>query len=161
MMRRIALVVIVAGAALLGVAGTSSGQGFQGGLRGSIKDTGGAVPGASVTLTNEATSLARSAVTNESGEYAFASVEPGSYRVKVTMQGYKTAERVGLRIGTQSFLVLDQTLEIGAISESVTVSVQTPLVETANASHGTVLDKVALETLPAPGRAARSICRRG
>jgi hypothetical protein len=154
MMRRIALVAIVVGVALLGVAGTTVGQGFQGGLRGSIKDAGGAVPGASVTLTNESTSLARSAVTNGEGEYAFASVEPGTYRVKVSMQGYKTAERAGLRIGTQSFLVLDQTLEVGAITESVTVSVQTPLVETANASHGTVLDKVALETLPAPGRAA-------
>ena len=90
MMRRIALVVIVAGVALLGVAATTLGQGFQGGLRGSIKDAGGAVPGASVTLTNEATSLARSAVTNESGEYAFASVEPGTYHVKVSMQGYKS-----------------------------------------------------------------------
>jgi hypothetical protein len=154
MMRRAALVVVMVGVAVGIWTRTSFAQGFQGGIRGSIIDNGGAVPGASVTLINEATSLTRSAVTNAQGEYAFASVEPGTYRVKVAMQGYKTAERVGIRIGTQSFLVLDQTLEVGTISESVTVSVQTPLVETANASHGTVLDRVALETLPAPGRAA-------
>jgi hypothetical protein len=74
--------------------------------------------------------------------------------VKVAVQGYKTVERVGVRIGTQTFLVLDHTLEVGTIAEAVTVSAQTPLVETANASHGTVLDRTALETLPSSGRAA-------
>ena len=63
-------------------------------------------------------------------------------------------ERAGVRVGTQSFLILDLTLEVGSIEESITVSGQTPLIETANASHGTVLDRAALETLPAPGRAA-------
>jgi hypothetical protein len=154
MIRRIALVIIVMGVGVGLSVRTSGAQGFQGGLRGSIKDSGGAVPGASVTLTNAATNVTRTAVTNGSGEYAFASVEPGTYTVKVVMSGYKTAERPGVRIGTQSFLVLDQTLEVGTLEESVTVSGQSPLIESANASHGTVLDRVALETLPAPGRAA-------
>src|SRR5213593_1613884 len=129
-------------------------QGFQGGLRGSIKDSGGVVPDVEVTLTNEQTNIKRSTVTNERGEYGFANVDPGTYNVKGVLQGYKTIDRGGIRIGTQQFLTLDLTLEVGAITESVTVTGQSPLIETANASQGTVLDSAALQTLPSPGRNA-------
>src|SRR5262245_432258 len=135
-------------------AGSVFGQGFQGGLRGAIKDSGGVVPGVEVTLTNEQTSIKRSVVTNERGEYAFANVDPGTYAVKAALQGYKTIDRSGIRIGTQSFLVLDLTLEVGALEESITVTGAAPLIETSNASTGTVLDSEALQTLPAAGRAA-------
>src|SRR5215470_2115207 len=82
------------------------GQGFQGGLRGSIKDAGGVIPGVEVTLTNEQTNIKRSVVTNERGEYSFANVDPGTYAVKAALQGYKTVDRGGIRIGTQQFLTL-------------------------------------------------------
>src|SRR5262245_19979276 len=134
--------------------GTLFGQGFQGGLRGSIKDAGGVVPGVEVTLTNEQTNTSRTTITNDRGEYAFANVDPGSYAVKATLTGYKTIDRRGIPIGTQQFLTLDLTMEVGAIQESVTVTGQSPLIETSNASTGTVLDSQALQTLPSPGRAA-------
>jgi len=133
---------------------TAFGQGFQGGLRGSVKDSGGVIPGVEVVLTNEQTNIKRSVVTNERGEYVFANVDPGNYNVKAILQGYKTADRGGIRIGTQQFLTLDLTLEVGAITENVTVTGEAPLIETANASQGTVLDSESLQTLPAPGRAA-------
>ena len=136
------------------VAGSVYGQGFQGGLRGSIKDPGGVLPGVEVTLTNEGTNISRSVVTNERGEYVFAAVEPGTYKVKVVLQGYKTIEQAGLRIGTQQFLTLDLTMEVGRIEENVTVTGAAPLIETSNASQGTVLDSAALQTLPSSGRAA-------
>src|SRR2546430_2282574 len=136
------------------LAGAAFGQGFQGGLRGAIKDTGGVVPGVEVTLTNEQTSIKRSVVTNERGEYAFANIDPGTYSLKATIQGYKTIDRTGIRIATQSFLLLDLLLEVGAIEENVTVTGQSPLIEPSNASTGTVLDTQALQTLPAAGRAA-------
>src|SRR6478672_3066036 len=135
-------------------AGSVFGQGFQGGLRGSIKDAGGVIPGVEVTLTNEQTNIKRSVVTNERGEFVFSNIDPGTYGVKATLQGYKTIDRGGIRIGTQQFLTLDLTMEVGAITENVTVTGQAPLIETANASQGTVLDSAALATLPAPGRAA-------
>src|SRR5882762_11491301 len=91
----------------IAVSGTLFGQGFQGGLRGSIKDAGGVIPGVEVTLTNEQTNIKRSVVTNERGEYVFANVDPGNYAVKATLQGYKTVDRAGIRIGTQQFLTLD------------------------------------------------------
>ena len=135
-------------------AGTVFGQGFQGGLRGSLKDAGGVVPGVEVTLTNEQTNVKRSTVTNERGEFVFANVDPGNYNVKAALQGYKTVDRGGIRIATQQFLTLDLVMEVGAITESVTVTGQAPLIETGNASQGTVLDSAALQTLPAPGRNA-------
>src|SRR5262249_406194 len=65
-----------------------------------------------------------------------------------------TIEQGDIRIGTQQFLVLDETMEVGRIEENVTVTGQAPLIETANASQGTVLDTQALQTLAAPGRNA-------
>ena len=65
----------------------AAGQGFQGGLRGSLKDTGGVVPGVEVTLINEQTNIKRSTVTNERGKYVFANVDPGNYAVKAVSTG--------------------------------------------------------------------------
>src|SRR5437868_9699888 len=146
---------LVFGALLVvSTAGTVFGQGFQGGIRGSIKDAGGVIPGVEVTLTNEQTNIKRSVVTNERGEYVFSNVDPGNYAVKAVLQGYKTIDRGGIRIGTQQFLTLDLTMEVGAITENVTVTGEAPLIDTSNASTGTVLDTQALQTLPAPGRNA-------
>src|SRR4051812_7533052 len=139
---------------VVAAAGSVFGQGFQGGLRGSVKDAGGVIPGVEVTLTNEQTNIKRSSVTNERGEFVFANVDPGNYGVRATLQGYKTVDRGAIRIGTQQFLTLDLTLEVGAITENVTVTGAAPLIETANASTGTVLDLAALQTLPSSGRAA-------
>src|SRR5437867_5739702 len=130
------------------------GQGFQGGLRGSIKDSGGVIPGVEVTLTNERTNIARNTVTNERGEYVFTNIDPGSYFLKATLAGYKTIERREIPVGTQQFLTMDLAMEVGAIEENITVTGQSPIVETSNASQGTVLDSQALQALPSPGRAA-------
>src|SRR5438094_2279528 len=140
---------------LAAIAVYSFGQGFQGGLRGAVRDTGGAlVPGVEVMLTNEATSLSRTTVTNESGEYSFAALDPGSYRLHASLAGFKAFDQTGIRIGTQQFVTLDLKLEVGAVAETISVSAEVPLVETSNASTGTVLDTLSLQTLPAPGRNA-------
>ncbi len=130
------------------------GQGFQGGLRGTVKDSGGVIPGVEVTLTNESTSIARSTVSNDRGEYVFTNVDPGTYKLRAVLQGYKTVEQPQIRIGTQQFLTLDVTLEVGQLQENITVTASAPVIETSNASTGTVLDSAALQTLPSPGRNA-------
>src|SRR6059036_384545 len=134
--------------------GTLFGQGFQGGIRGSIKDAGGVVPGVEVALTNERTNISRTTVTNERGEYVFTNIDPGSYMLKAALTGYKSIERKEIPIGTQQFLTMDLSMEVGAIEENITVTGQSPIIETSNASQGTVLDSQALQTLPSPGRAA-------
>jgi hypothetical protein len=136
-----------------GVAGAGA-QTFTGGVRGEVRDPNGVLPGASVTLTNEQTNISREVAANEVGQYSFTAVPPGTYTLKVSMQGYKTHESRGLRIGTQQFITLDVALELGAIQESITVTGQSPLIETSTASTGSVLDRKVLESLPAPGRAA-------
>ena len=67
-------------------AGAVFGQGFQGGLRGSVKDSGGVIPGVEVTLVNEQTNINRSTVTNERGEYAFRLV---SYKGENALESYE------------------------------------------------------------------------
>ena len=127
-------------------------QTYQGALRGAVRDPQGVIPGAEVTLINEDTNAERIAMTNEVGEYAFASVLPGTYTVRVALPGFKTEERKGFRIGTQQSAVLDFTLEVGAISEQITVTGEAPLVERASATQAASLDKEALQNLPIFGR---------
>jgi trimeric autotransporter adhesin len=152
-MRRVLQVVSALTAVLL-VASTAdlSAQSFQGGLRGAVRDAQGVIPGVTVTLTNEATGVARDTVTNESGEYSFPAVDPGTYSVKAGVAGFKTFERRGIRIATQTFVTLDIALEVGALEETITVTADAPLIETSNASHADVLDAKTLESLPSVGR---------
>ena len=81
---------------VVATAGSVFGQGFQGGLRGSIKDAGGVIPGVEVTLTNEQTNIKRSTVTNERGEYNFANVDPGKNNCARTIEagnGSRSSEK--------------------------------------------------------------------
>ena len=147
-MRSIVVGVIVALACVIGL----NAQTYQGALRGAVKDAQGVIPGAEVTLINEDTNAVRAAVSNEVGEYAFGSVLPGTYTVRVSLPGFKTEERKGFRVGTQQSLVLDFSLEVGAISEQITVTGEAPLVERATATQAASLDKEALQSLPIFGR---------
>jgi trimeric autotransporter adhesin len=139
---------VIAAAASVGA------QQFTGGVRGAVRDANGVIPGVAVTLTNEATNISRETVTNDVGQYNFPAVPPGTYTLKSQITGYKTYESKGLNVGTQQFVTLDITLDVGALEESITVTGQTPLIDTSTASTGGVLDRQALESLPAPGRNA-------
>ncbi len=151
---RTAATLVMCGLLLLAGAFDASGQSFQGGIRGAVRDANGVIPGAEVTLTNQDTNVARTTVSNDVGEYNFPNVAPGTYTVKAALTGFKTFERAGVRIGTQQFITLDLPLEVGNIQESITVTGDAPLIETSNASTGGTLDQEALESLPAPGRNA-------
>ena len=129
-------------------------QTFTGGLRGAVKDTNGIVPGVAVQLVNEATNQTREAVTNASGEYNFAAVQPGTYTVKAALTGFRTYENKAVRIGAQQFITLDIVLDVGQLQETVTVIGESPLVETSNASTGAIINSKQLETLPTAGRSA-------
>jgi hypothetical protein len=153
-MRRNAASVAIGAVLLLAGAFEAGGQTFTGSVRGEVKDANGILPGATVTLVNEETNVARDTTTNEVGQYGFPAVTPGTYTIKVALTGYKTHERKGLIVGTQQALAQDITLELGTIQESITVTGESPLIETSTASTGAVLDSKALELLPAPGRAA-------
>jgi trimeric autotransporter adhesin len=138
-------------AAVFGVAANA--QSFQGALRGALHDSSAnAMAGVTLTLTNEETNLSRSTTTNEAGEYAFEKVDPGRYRITASSVGFKKLERPGLVVETQQQLTLDLTMEIGAVTETVVVSDEVPLIETSNASVGQVINKQLLSDLPNSGR---------
>jgi trimeric autotransporter adhesin len=153
-MRAMRLMLLASGLVLVFAHVHLSAQGFQGGVRGLVKDGGGVVPGAEVILLNDSTNVSRSTTSNEAGEYNFPNLAPGTYTLKVSLQGYKGYALPEVRVGTQQFLALDVTLEVGQLAETVTVRGDTPIIETSTASTGTVIDAQALQTLPSPGRAA-------
>lgn len=136
----------------LGMAGPAVAQSFQGGMRGAVRDAQGVIPGVTVTLTSDATGVSRDTVSNERGEYSFPALDPATYSIRAGVQGFKTFERRGIRIGAQQQITLDITLEVGTVAETITVTADAPLIETSNASHAEVLDSKTLEALPSVGR---------
>jgi hypothetical protein len=132
---------------------TSWAQSTQGGVRGAVSDASGAmIAGVKVTLTNDATGEPRSALTNSDGGYAFNDVVPATYTLTAESPSFKKFARKNVIVGTQEFLTVDVKLEVGAVTESVLVTDQVPLVETTNASQGQVLDNQKLVDLPNLGR---------
>ena len=110
------------------------------------------IPGVTLTLVNEQNGVSRETTTNGVGEYAFPAVEPASYTVRASLSGYRTFERKGVPVSVQQFVGLDITLEIGALEETITVTGESPLIDTTNASTGDVLDTKSLESIPTAGR---------
>ena len=129
-------------------------QTFTGGVRGVVTDSGGIVPGVTVTLLNEDNGATRDAVSNERGQYDFSAVNPGTYTVSAELTGFKKFENKGIRVGTQQFVTLDIKLDVGQLQETITVTGDAPLIDTSNASTGSVIDSRQLEALPSGGRSA-------
>ncbi|HEX8292681.1 MAG TPA: TonB-dependent receptor [Pyrinomonadaceae bacterium] len=121
-------------------------------VTGLVTDTTGAVvPNASVTLRNKATNVETTASTDSSGYYTFASVPVGAYAVTVERQGFKRVvlEEVRLEVGQKARV--DAALEVGAVTETVTVT-STTLLTTQEATTGGVIENRMVEQLPLSGR---------
>src|SRR5580693_6189868 len=128
-------------------------QSYLGGVRGLVQDPGKAtIATAKVTLTNQGTNVARSELSNASGEFSFSQVDPGTYMLTAEAPGFKKVEQKGIVVGTQEFLTIDLKMEVGAVSESVQVTEEIPPLESSNASQGQVLDNQKLSDLPNLGR---------
>lgn len=132
---------------------TLHGQSYYAELRGIIRDPAGAVvPGAKVSLVDEATNLTQTATSKSDGEYVFTEVVPATYRIVIEAAGFKKLEREHVIIVTQSKVNLDLALEIGAVTQTVQVTAAVPLIETGNASMGQVLNTQQVADLPDFGR---------
>jgi hypothetical protein len=122
-------------------------------ITGRVVDSKEAVlPGATVTVTNEATGLSQTQTTTDSGVYAFASLPVGNYTVTVEQAGFKKFQKThnSLEVGTP--LTVDAALEVGQVSEVVTVQGGAEQLQTANATIGNVVEQKAIEALPLNGR---------
>lgn len=152
-MRNLRLSLSLSLIALLMCNSTSWAQSAYGNLRGSVVDQGGAsISGAKVTLLEESTGVTRSAVSSAAGEYVFANITPNTYTVIVEQSGFKKSERKGIVVATQAFVTTDVKLEVGDVSQSIMVNEESPLLETATASQGQVVDRQKLIDLPNLGR---------
>jgi trimeric autotransporter adhesin len=129
------------------------GQAFQGSLRGRVTDPKDAVvPLAKVTLIEEATSVASSTVTNDKGEYSFPILNPSTYTLDVEAPGFKKLEQKGIVIVTQTANTQDAKLDIGQVTETINVTAEAELLDTSEASTGSVIDRQKMEDLPNLGR---------
>ncbi len=137
---------------LVAMCGAATGQSFHGRVRGTVRDANGVVPLASLRLTDNTTGLTRRSVSDDLGEYAFADVLPGVYTLDAAANGYKRLERSGLQIGPATSITLDLVLEVGALTETITVRADAPIVNVSGASIGTLLTNATLERLPFAGR---------
>src|SRR5204863_5914130 len=102
---------------------------------GNIKDAQGAVvPGATVTATNAGTQFSKSAVTDGAGEYALRLLPVGNYKVEVTIPGFKNFSQTGIVLEVGRNARVDATIELGTVSETVSVVGDSPLVDTTSAA---------------------------
>jgi carboxypeptidase family protein/TonB-dependent receptor-like protein len=124
-------------------------QAVSGTLLGNITDsTGGAVPGTTVTATEAETNVSRSTVSNESGHYIFSSLVNGRYTVTAELQGFKKVIRQNVKVDVNTTIRVDMTLEVGAMSEAVTVAAETPVLQTDRTDTGRLIEAKAITDLP-------------
>ena len=128
-------------------------QEFRATVTGRIVDPDGlAVPGVTVNVTNTGTNEVASAVTNTEGVYSLPFLRPGTYSISAELEGFRrhTQENVALQVGqTQT---LNITLQVGLRTEVVTVTGEAPLLETANADRGMIIDNLRVTELPLNAR---------
>ena len=142
-------------AAVLVFAGFSTGAYAQatGGIAGLVTDQSGAVlPGVLIEVTNASTSQTRTATTGDDGFYTVPLLQPGPYVLKATLQGFRGVSRQGITVTVESTARVDVALGVGQVAETITVSGETPLVETSHAQMGIVVDEKKIAELPLNGR---------
>jgi len=124
-----------------------------GAILGTVFDpAGAAVPGAQVLITNTATGHTRTFTTDSTGGYEVLDLQPSPYSITVKASGFKTKEITGIVLEVDQKARVDMMLEVGAVSEKIEVSGSAPLVNTENASMGTVITNTRVVSLPLNGR---------
>jgi hypothetical protein len=145
---------------LLSLAGSANGQSPLGTITGTITDGQGArVPGVEILATQVSTNLTFKAMSSEDGTYSIPNLPVGPYSVTASAAGFKTVNRTDLVLEVSQRMRVDLTLEIGAITESVTVVGETARVQTEESALGTTVERQRIEQLPMNGRNVFSLVR--
>jgi hypothetical protein len=114
--------------------------------------TGATVPGATVTITNIATNEKRTAQSNSAGDYSFVSLVPAAYKVEVQKTSFKRFVRDQVSVQVNSAVRVDASLAVGAATETVEVTTETPLLQTDSGSVATVVEGKTVNEMPLNGR---------
>jgi len=125
------------------------GQTERGAITGTVTDSRGAVlPGATVTVTNIETNVSQTYTTNADGLYEAPFLTPGRYKVSATAPGFATAVKDRITVNVAARVRVDLTLQVGAVTEQVVVTVGEPLVQSETASIGQVIENKLVSDLP-------------
>lgn len=128
-------------------------QSVSGTILGTVTDASGSVvPNAKVTIVNEGTGLTRTVQTDANGEYTLPSLPTGRYTVMTEMTGFKAMALSNIELGVDQRVRMDLKLEVGAMTESVSVEAAAPLLQTSSSELGTTVTEQQIEALPLNGR---------
>jgi len=128
-------------------------QGNTGRILGSITDqSGGAIADATVTITDVQRGVTRTLTTDGEGEYAAPNLIPGTYKVRAEFKGFQAVERPNILLQVGQDVRVDVALQPGEISQTITITEATPMMETTNATLGGTLNNQTINDLPLNGR---------
>jgi hypothetical protein len=131
------------------VAAPSTAQEFRGRINGTVTDNTGAVlPGVTVTAASPALIQPQVQVSGAQGEYRFLALPPGLYEILFELPGFQTVRREGIRVVINQTLTVDQRLEVATLQETVTVTGESPVVDTSTTQMGTNFTRELLTEIP-------------
>jgi hypothetical protein len=154
-----ALITLVISALVVGTPAAGWAQAVGGAqITGFVRDSSGAtLPGVDVTVTQTDTGIARTTVTGGDGAFAFPNLPVGPYQLKANLQGFSAFVQDGIVLQVNSNPVVNITLQIGALSEQLTVTANASMVETRSTGIGQVIDNQRVVELPLNGRQATEL----
>jgi hypothetical protein len=118
-------------------------------FNGRILDQGDAVlPGVTVTVTNVSTGVTRTTVTNEEGLYSIPGLEPGTYEMKTDLSGFAAAVRNNVRLDVNATITVDFRLSLAGVEETLTITAQSPLIETTQSKVANTIETTEVQNLP-------------
>jgi hypothetical protein len=130
-----------------------SAQTFYGSITGNVTDpSGSVVPGATVTLTNNATGERRTATSGADGSYRFVNLVPGTYKVEVESSGFRRYTRDQIQVNVESVVRVDVAMQLGNVEQTVEVVGDVPVLQTETAAIGSVVATRPVQELPLNGR---------
>jgi hypothetical protein len=143
------LVVVVAVAVALMLPSMLAAQGATGRIVGRVADPSGAVlAGVKITLTNQATAISVQGQSNDSGDYSFVNIAPGTYQASFELKGFKKNLQKDIILDVNQVLSLNSTLQIGGTQEVVDVTSEAPQVDTTSTQLGAVINDRSVNELP-------------
>ena len=152
-MRKVSMKLVALGFLLALLVVPIGAQDYRARVQGVVTDQSqAAVPGATVTLINEATGVSAFKVTDATGRYLFDFVEPGTYTVTAELTGFKKSERKGIRVQQRADVAANLSLAMGTLNETVTVVAETTQVQLNSGNQQMTLESQLIDQVPLNGR---------
>jgi hypothetical protein len=135
-----------------------SAQEFRATVKGQVVDSSqAALPGATVTVRNQETNELATATTNNEGNYTVPFLRPGLYTLTIEMSGFQTHTRKDMRLEVSQVATVNAQLAVAGLAEAVTVTAESPLLDTSNANRGSVIDSHRIAELPLQSRSPMAL----